>query len=420
MKISTQPVTVFLACFQLSWGFSVHNTTELLANMMLFSEEHTYTTEDGYILRMFRIPKIGATPVLFVHGFLGSSDLWLLTNRRNNMPTIFYDEGYDVWLMNQRGNVYSKRHVMLSSDPGNAEFWNFSFHEIGLFDLAATIDHILESTKSDSLLYVGHSMATAALMVLCSQRPEYNRKIRGAVLLAPVAYSMGQSKLPFITLVVNQASFFANIMYKAHTYEFLPFDETRIKLTYTLCASQVSMCSLILKILFRTNIKNLVRDEIPIYLSRLSSGTSVKNYEHLGNIVSPGNNFTMYNYGPAKNQLMYGSPCPPQYNVGSVTVPLALFYSKQDPFLDSHSVAKLKANAPNVILDLRVSDPDFQHLDYLFGINSRPMVTDSILKLIRQMESGVDFRRNIVAKRSPKLGRRTFLYRLRKVIVQNL
>ena len=34
------------------------------------------------------------------------------------------DLGYDVWLGNTRGNVYSRRHVHL--DPSQSQYWHFS------------------------------------------------------------------------------------------------------------------------------------------------------------------------------------------------------------------------------------------------------------------------------------------------------
>lgn len=67
-------------------------------------------------------------------------------------------------------------------------FMGRSFHEMGLYDLPATIDYILEHTNSTQLYYVGHSMGTCMFYVMCSMHPEYNHKIRAQISLAPIAY----------------------------------------------------------------------------------------------------------------------------------------------------------------------------------------------------------------------------------------
>ncbi len=42
--------------------------------------------------------------------------------------------GYDVWLGNNRGNKYSRSHISLNPDK-DKNFWDFSFHEMGKYDL---------------------------------------------------------------------------------------------------------------------------------------------------------------------------------------------------------------------------------------------------------------------------------------------
>lgn len=64
-----------------------------------------------------------------------------------------------------------------------------SFHELGLYDMTAMIDLILQQTKSKRVLYVGHSQGTTQFLVMTSLRPEYNSKISLMVGLAPAAFT---------------------------------------------------------------------------------------------------------------------------------------------------------------------------------------------------------------------------------------
>ena len=97
------------------------------------------------------------------------------------------DEGYDVWMGNSRGNTYSKGHVNLSTS--DAKFWDFSWHEMGVFDLPATIDYILGITGHSKIFYIGHSQGTTCLFVLLSEKPEYNDKIIKVAAYAPIAFA---------------------------------------------------------------------------------------------------------------------------------------------------------------------------------------------------------------------------------------
>lgn len=100
------------------------------------------------------------------------------------------DQGYDVWMGNARGNVYSRKHVLYDPDGSREDrehFWRFSWHEIGAIDLPSMIDYVLIATGQKQLFYIGHSQGTTAFFVMCSERPEYNAKIKMMHALAPVA-----------------------------------------------------------------------------------------------------------------------------------------------------------------------------------------------------------------------------------------
>lgn len=68
------------------------------------------------------------------------------------------------------------------------DYWNFSFHEIGYFDLPAMIDYMLMSTNQTQFFSVGYSQGTSATMVMLTNRPEYNQKIIQTHLVAPAIF----------------------------------------------------------------------------------------------------------------------------------------------------------------------------------------------------------------------------------------
>ena len=86
---------------------------------------------------------------------------------------------------NVRGNSYSKKHLSLEPCVGCAKYWNFSHHESALEDYSASIDYILDTTKAKKLFFAGYSMATAQYVMLLSEKPEYNAKIKAGILLGP-------------------------------------------------------------------------------------------------------------------------------------------------------------------------------------------------------------------------------------------
>lgn len=85
--------------------------------------------------------------------------------------------------------MYSTDHIKYKRfGKQRKKYWNFSWHEIGKFDLAATIDYVLKNTSYSKVHFIGHSQGTTSFFVLTSERPEYNDKISLMVAMAPPVF----------------------------------------------------------------------------------------------------------------------------------------------------------------------------------------------------------------------------------------
>ena len=103
-------------------------------------ESHEVTTEDGYILNVFRITRedvIGKQPVFLQHGITDSADCWIMHYPDLAPAFQLLEMGYDVWLGNQRGTTHSLKPGHVSLKTNSKEFWDFSWVEMGLYDAPA-------------------------------------------------------------------------------------------------------------------------------------------------------------------------------------------------------------------------------------------------------------------------------------------
>ena len=88
-------------------------------------ETYWVTTEDGYILKLFRIPggskyqnekkdeKTMKQPILLQHGIFDSSDGWICNSPEKCLPFTLADMGYDVWMSNSRGNKHYTKFIYI-------------------------------------------------------------------------------------------------------------------------------------------------------------------------------------------------------------------------------------------------------------------------------------------------------------------
>lgn len=168
-------------------------------NLTFQIDSHSVQTEDGYILTAWHLTKKcsteflkskpnGTRVVMLQHGLLDDSYTWLAL-KDNSLANLLLEEGYDVWLTNSRGNIFSKQHVDPSHDRSKerSPFWNFSFDEMAEFDLVANINFILNFTKREKLIYIGHSQGTLQYYLQYTTNPEFlNQKVEKYVSIGTV------------------------------------------------------------------------------------------------------------------------------------------------------------------------------------------------------------------------------------------
>lgn len=159
-------------------------------------EEHTVTTSDGYILKLFRVnskdfqkPKIQKRVVYLQHGIIDSADGWFMGGINNSIGFHFANKGFDVWVGNSRGNKYSHSHV--SAMITHKQYFDFSWEQMAQYDIPSFFDYITHHTSQPKINYVGHSLGTLQLFAALSD-PEISEKIHNKldkfIAIAPVYY----------------------------------------------------------------------------------------------------------------------------------------------------------------------------------------------------------------------------------------
>ncbi|XP_013105672.1 lipase 3 [Stomoxys calcitrans] len=361
-------------------------TPKLIRKYGYSSETHTVVTKDGYILEMHRIPKKGAQPVLLMHGILDTSATWVLMGPKSGLGYMLSDLGYDVWMGNARGNRYSKNHTSLNSDY--MEFWDFTFHEMGKYDLPANIDYILSKTGYDQLHYIGHSQGTAVFWVLCSEQPQYAQKILSMHALAPIAY-IADMKSPLFRTLVLFLDFLTAATRMLRITEFMPNTKFLVDQTQVVChdnAMTQDVCSNILFLVAGYNSEQLNKTMLPVMLSHTPSGASIKQLEHFGQLMKSGH-FSKFDRGYLRNQLEYNRMTPPDYDLSRVKVPVALYYSMNDMLVSTTGVDRLARELPHVIDKYLVPMEKFNHLDFLWAIDVKTLVYNRLVRNIRRVEN---------------------------------
>uniref|UniRef100_A0A670ZK81 Lipase n=1 Tax=Pseudonaja textilis TaxID=8673 RepID=A0A670ZK81_PSETE len=345
------------------------NISEIINFHNYPSEEYHVETEDGYILLINRMPHgrhNAARPVVFLlHSVLGDGSHWISNQPHNSFGFILADNGYDVWLGNSRGNIWSSNHKTLK--PWQKEFWSFSFHEMGYYDIPAVINFILNKTKQQQLYYVGHSEGTTAGFISFSSWPELAEKIKVFFGMGPIA------TLTYATTPVLKIWVYPPLrIFSAPTFI--------RKLSALFCNFQPKFCELVMSFIAGSNTPNVNMSRIDMYIAHCPAGTSAQNILHWKQV---GFVFQAYDYGTKKkNMEKYNQMTPPVYKIEDIKIPVALWSGGNDLFANITDVEALIARLSNVIYHQHV--PEWQHLDYIWGLDATEVMYMRIIEIMKR------------------------------------
>lgn len=292
-------------------------------------------TDDGYILGVHRVHSRHKNttnfPVFLMHGFLTTPISFFISNTKNSLPFMLADNGYDVFMGSRRGTKFSTNHKNFSTE--SKEFWNFTWHQIGLYDLKTMIDFTLNVTNTKKCFYVGYSQANIELLVLLSSRTEYNEKIIQAHMMSiaaalPNIHELGKFLSP---IIMNYAKSHEDFLY-INMKSFIPF---QVQLAKMLCNSfiplRVEICKNIIFFMVGRNRRSTeINPNIyAVMFKNLSPRVGIKQILHFAQIIMTGK-FQQYDYGIERNLVVYNNTNPPEYDLAKIIAPIYFYVGEED------------------------------------------------------------------------------------------
>ncbi|KAL6660441.1 hypothetical protein ACP70R_001987 [Stipagrostis hirtigluma subsp. patula] len=384
-------------------------------------EDHTVTTDDGYILSLQRIPSgrssggsaAAKIPVLLQHGLMMDGVTWLMNSPDESLGYILADNGYDVWIANSRGTVYSRGHTSLSStDPA---YWDWSWDELASKDLSAVVQYVYGQAGQQRMHYVGHSLVsvqrngstdeatlvgdeqmlmswlammqgTLIAFAALSERQQQVGMLRSAGLLSPIAY-LDKMSSPLARAAAD--IFLGETLYWLGLDEFDPTGEAVHSLVTDICKQPGINCYDLMS-LFTGDNCCLDNSSVQVFLAHEPQASATKNMVHLAQMIR-GGTIAKYDYGnAADNTKHYGQATPPAYDVSAIPddFPLFLSYGGRDSLSDvqdvRHLLQALKSHHGDK-LTVQYLD-DYAHADFVMAGNARERVYAPLMAFFKLQE----------------------------------
>jgi pimeloyl-ACP methyl ester carboxylesterase len=356
------------------------------------SAAYSTITEDGYILKLFRIQAkntqftAGKKVAFLQHGLLDSADDWVINDENKALGKFLANAGYDVWLGNSRGNKYSRANKFMS--PETKQFWNFSFQEMAR-DVVANIDFILNFTNQPKLYYFGHSQGTSQMFAGLSDAPTsdfINQRVYKFFALAPVVYLANQTST--MLKAISAVPLLEQTMSLFGIDEILPgaLNQSSIqsKAQVALCTAISCFCHGLIGISdYKPTYDN--EEMMPLIAAHSPSGTSLRTLVHFKQMTNQDKRnpvFKKFDFGERGNLENYGQKTPPVFNLNLIKIPVRSFIGLDDKLGDPLDNQYLTAELQRLGKNHRAyTYGNVGHMTFMWAINPANIFNDILREL---------------------------------------
>ena len=345
---------------------------EIITSKGFKCETHYTTTEDGYKLKIYRIPgdknsdKDGnqLPPVLLQHGIFDSSDGWVCNGEDHSIAFVLAKNNFDVWLANSRGNKYCKEHEKFNSK--SYEFWQFSFNEMGLYDIPAVIKYIKEINKSnEKIIYFGHSQGTTSMLSGLTQKYDfYKDNIKLFVALAPIARL---NYLDSTLLSVMSKISMHKLLKQIEVLEVCPNTEGTKKILNFMDKYANGLTNFIFGLLSDEDSKQCNNKySMSVYLNHYPCGCSLKCLIHFVQIIE-NKKFVKFDYKKEANYFIYNQIKPPEYDLSKIKdIPVMLIGGEKDKLSTREDIKWLINELNDNVIYTKIVE-NMGHLSFMIG-----------------------------------------------------
>lgn len=384
---------------------------------------HEALADDGYITMVTRIinPKadpryLRKPPVILTHGGTVDTSIYLISSSKQHFPELWprpieegpirswnrslafvlANNGFDVWLAETRGsNEMNKRHIkskaflsilkgknmrknmttaeMIDEVTRKWNYWDFSQDDIIAHEYKSHIDTVMKISGCNEVSLVSFSLSTPTALAFVSTRPDYARKIRGFISIAPIVTGRGFSNIlkfvleymcPMIPDTLGTVLWSDLVLSTPVRLLLLALGKSK--------TLRYSLIKVFVNLFFGESCKWQTLIELNT-LGHMMRDLSFREAKQLCQQTAK-NRLQKFDYGPVKNLFLYNSTSPPMYDLSNLQLSSWIVVSGETDAIANNDNYEDLYNQVNPKPSARLLIPGYNHLDIVSGFENDRLV----------------------------------------------